>query len=115
MLEMESMESKEDVQSTGVPQSVLLLCLAVTRVTSTSALFLISLSKLLLSLCPQMCDAGIENPKKNVWLNKSIYPLNKTLLLGKKVKNTFLLKRQNPKKNVFTLKISPPTDGHTEN
>jgi hypothetical protein len=43
MLEMESMESKEDVQSTGVPQSVLLLCLAVTRVTSTSALFLISL------------------------------------------------------------------------
>ena len=23
-----------------------------------------------IGLCPQMCDAGIENPKKNVWLNK---------------------------------------------
>ena len=51
--------------------------------------------------CPKMCEAGIENPKKNVWLNKSIYPLNKTFLLGQKAKNTFLRKRQNPKKNVF--------------
>ena len=41
---------------------------------------------LVFALCPQMCDAGIENPKKNVWLNKSIYPLNKTFLLGKKAK-----------------------------
>jgi len=57
--------------------------------------------KKFLGLCPQMCDAGIENPKKNVWLNKSINPLNKTFLLGKKAINTFFTKRQNPKKNVF--------------
>jgi hypothetical protein len=50
-----------------------------------------------------MCDAGIENPKKNVWLNKSINPLNKTFLLGKRPKTHFLRKRQNPKKNVFIL------------
>jgi hypothetical protein len=53
-------------------------------------------------LCPKMCDAGIENPKKNVWLNKSINPLNKTFLLGRP-KTHFLRKRQNPKKNVFIL------------
>lgn len=51
--------------------------------------------------CPKMCDAGIENPKKNVWLNKSINPLNRTFLLGKRPKTHFLRKRQNPKKNVF--------------
>ena len=50
-----------------------------------------------------MCDAGIENPKKNVWLNKSINPLNKTFLLGKRPKTHFLRKRQNPKKNVFII------------
>ena len=45
-----------------------------------------------------MNDAGIENPKKNVWLNKSIYPLNKTFLLGKKAKNTFFTQEAKPKK-----------------
>jgi hypothetical protein len=40
-----------------------------------------------------MCDAGIQNPKKNVWLNKSISPLNKAFLLKKSQKNeTFFLK-----------------------
>ena len=48
-----------------------------------------------------MCDAGIENPKKNVWLNKSIYPLNKTFLLGKKAKNTFFTQEAKPKKKCF--------------
>jgi hypothetical protein len=37
-------------------------------------------------LCPKMSDAGIENPKKNVWLNESISPLNKAFLLKKKAK-----------------------------
>jgi hypothetical protein len=46
---------------------------------------------------PKMNDAGIENPKKNVWLNKSIYPLNKTFLLGKKAKNTFFTQEAKPK------------------
>jgi hypothetical protein len=40
-----------------------------------------------------MCDAaqaaGIENPKKNVWLNQSISPLNKAFLLKKSQKNYF--------------------------
>jgi len=54
-----------------------------------------------LALCPKMCDAGIENPKKNVWLNKSIYPLNKTFLLGKKAKNTFFTQEAKPKKKCF--------------
>jgi hypothetical protein len=40
-----------------------------------------------------MCDPGIH-PKKNVWFNESIYPLNKTFLLGKKPKIHFLRKRQ---------------------
>jgi hypothetical protein len=44
-----------------------------------------------------MNDAGIENPKKNVWLNESIYPLNKTFLLGKKAKNTFFTQEAKPK------------------
>ena len=48
-----------------------------------------------------MCEAGIENPKKNVWLNKSIYPLNKTFLLGKKAKNTFFTQEAKPKKKCF--------------
>ena len=48
-----------------------------------------------------MCEAGIENPKKNVWLNKSIYPLNKTFLLGKKAKNTFFTQEAKPKKKLF--------------
>ena len=52
-------------------------------------------------VCPQMCEAGIENPKKNVWLNKSIYPLNKTFLLGKKAKNTFFTQEAKPKKKCF--------------
>jgi len=55
-----------------------------------------------------MCDAGIENQKKNVWLNKSIYPLNKTFLWGQKAKTHFLRKRQNPKKNVFIFCFSVP-------
>jgi hypothetical protein len=50
-----------------------------------------------------MCDAGIENPKKNVWLNKSIYPLNKTFLLGQKAKNTFFTQEAKPKKKCFHL------------
>ena len=58
---------------------------------------------MMLGLCPKMCDAGIENPQKNVWLNKSINPLNKTFLLGKKAKNTFFTQEAKPKKNVFIL------------
>jgi hypothetical protein len=50
-----------------------------------------------------MNDAGIENPKKNVWLNKSIYPLNKTFLLGKKAKNTFFTQEAKPKKKLRNL------------
>jgi hypothetical protein len=51
-----------------------------------------------------MCDAGIENPKKNVWLNKSIFPLNKTFLLGQKAKNTFFTQEAKPKKKCFHLR-----------
>ena len=51
-----------------------------------------------LAFCPKTRNAGIENPKKNVWLNKSIYPLNKTFLLGKKAKNTFFTQEAKPKK-----------------
>jgi hypothetical protein len=57
-----------------------------------------------LALCPKMCDAGIENPKKNVWLNKSISPLNKAFLLKKSQKNeTFFLKHIFYAKKMFSF------------
>jgi hypothetical protein len=39
---------------------------------------------------------GLKNPKKNVWLNESIYPLNKPLLLEKSQKIEY--SRGKPKK-----------------
>jgi hypothetical protein len=59
-----------------------------------------------------MCDAGIENPKKNVWLNKSIYPLNKTFLLGQKAKNTFFTQEAKSKKKCFHRQFVVSASGH---
>jgi hypothetical protein len=61
-------------------------------------------------LCPKTRNAGIENPKKNVWLNKSIYPLNKTFLLGKKAKNTFFTQEAKPVFLANTLKTAMKTE-----
>ena len=51
-----------------------------------------------------MTRLGLKNPKKNVWLNESIYPLNKTLLLEKSLKIEYF-KRQTKKKRTLLARV----------